>query len=70
MQEIFPTVVNLSVPGWHRMALLVLYFAPERLRVPENFDAVSERLLVRTVSPCLHPSMHVQDLRPGAHAWG
>lgn len=28
------------------MALLVLYFAPERLRVPENFDAVSERLLV------------------------
>lgn len=34
------------------MALLVLYFAPERLRVPENFDAVSERLLVCT-SPCL-----------------
>lgn len=33
--------------GWHRMALLVLYFAPDTLRVPANFDAVSERLLVR-----------------------
>ncbi len=29
------------------MALLVLYFAPDTLRVPANFDAVSERLLVR-----------------------
>lgn len=32
------------------MALLVLYFAPDTLRVPANFDAVSERLLVRR--PC------------------
>ncbi len=40
--------------GWKRMALLVLYFAPDTLRVPENFRAVSERLLVRT--PLSYPT--------------
>ena len=47
------------------MALLVLYFAPERLRVPENFDTVSERLLVCTFSLhaglAAHPSIQPAD---------
>ncbi|KAK9836203.1 hypothetical protein WJX81_008501 [Elliptochloris bilobata] len=42
-----------EIIGWHRMALLVLYFAPEKLRVPSNFDAVSERLLVSPVIQAL-----------------
>ena len=58
--------------GWHRMALLVLYFAPDTLRVPANFDAVSERLLVRRAccARCFfhrakHSASRDVDLRSG-----
>lgn len=43
------------------MALLVLYFAPDTLRVPDNFRAVSERLLVRVPSP--YPALPPGRLR-------
>ena len=46
------------------MALLVLYFAPERLRKPVNFDAVSERLLVRACSPSRLHALHACSMQP------
>lgn len=56
--------------GWKRMALLVLYFAPDTLRVPENFRAVSERLLVRTpLSYPPNPTLIYCSSARAARAW-
>ena len=39
--------------GWARMALLVLYFSPDHLRNPSNFEAVSNRLICSPVTQIL-----------------
>lgn len=55
--------------GWKRMALLVLYFAPDTLRFPDNFRAVSERLLVRTLSARHTSTCATVSLASAVQAW-
>ena len=39
--------------GWARMSLLVLYFSPDHLRNPINFEAVSNKLICSPVTQIL-----------------
>lgn len=39
--------------GWARMSLLVLYFSPDHLRNPTNFEAVSNKLICSPVTQIL-----------------
>ena len=45
--------INAMHAGWARMSLLVLYFSPDHLRNPTNFEAVSNKLICSPVTQIL-----------------